>query len=80
MIEKPIIQAVLSLLKTPDGTKNKFEAWTDSAENAAQISGQKTLCIAFSKMTGSPLLSAHILKAQLPKLTGMGTQKGSELL
>ena len=39
--------------------KNKSETWTESVENAAQISGHDT----FSKMTGFPLSSANILKA-----------------
>ena len=63
IIEKTIIQAALSSIKTFDGTKNKFEGWTESAENGAQISCQDTLCIVFSKMTGSQLSSANTLNA-----------------
>ena len=48
--------------------KIKFEAWTESVEHEAQISGQNTLHIAFSKITGSPLSSANRLKVQLPNL------------
>ena len=63
MIEQTVTQATLSLIETFDGTKNKFETWTKSTENVAQISGQDKLHIVFSKMTGSPLSSAHRLKA-----------------
>ena len=68
MIEKTIIQTAWSLIETIDGSKNKFEAWTRSVENAPQISGPDTLHIAFSKMTGSPLSSAHRSKAQSPNI------------
>ena len=37
--------------------------------NAAQILGQGILCIAFSKMVGSPLTSAYRLRDCLPHLT-----------
>ena len=63
MIEQTIIQAALSLIETCDGTKSKFKAWTESIENAEQISSQDTLCIAFSKITGSLLSLANRLKA-----------------
>ena len=53
------MQEVLSLKESFDGTKSKFKAWTESIENAAQISDQNTLHIAFSKYTGSPLSSAN---------------------
>ena len=69
MIEQTIIQAALSSIETFDGTKSKFEAWTESIENTAQISGQDTLRIAFPKVTYSPLSSANRLKAQSPNLT-----------
>ena len=52
-----------------DGTKSKFESWIASIENEAQISGQDILHIAFSKMVGSPLTSAHRLRDQLPHLS-----------
>ena len=42
-IDQTIIQAALSLKETFNGTTNKFEAWTESIENAAQISGQDIL-------------------------------------
>ena len=38
MIEQTIIQAALSSIETFDGTKSKFEAWTESIENAEYIS------------------------------------------
>ena len=41
MIEQTIIQAALSSIETFDGTKSEFEAWTESGENAEQISGQE---------------------------------------
>ena len=47
MVEQPIIQAVISSIEAFDGTKSKFESWITSVENAAQISGQNFLCIAF---------------------------------
>ena len=64
MIEQSNKQEALSSMETFDGTKNKFEAWTELVENAAQISHQDTLCIAFSKITGSPLSSANRLNHQ----------------
>ena len=51
MVEQPIIQTVISSVETFNDTK-KFESWITSVENAAQISGQNILCIAFSKMVG----------------------------
>ena len=33
MIEQTIIQAALSSIETSDGTKGKFEAWTESVES-----------------------------------------------
>ena len=69
MIEQPIIQAALSLIETFDGTKSKFEAWTESVDNTAHIFGQDTLHKAFFKMTGSPLSSENILRAQSPNVT-----------
>ena len=48
MIEQTIIQAALSSIETFNGTKSKFEASTESTENAAQISGQNVIYIAFS--------------------------------
>ena len=59
IIQKTIIHAALSLIETSDSTKIKFEAWRESIDNAVLISGQDTLCISFTKMTGSPLSSAH---------------------
>ena len=49
-VQQPIIQAVISSVEMFDGTKSKFESWIASVENAAQISEQDILCIAFSKM------------------------------
>ena len=63
MIEQTIRDSALSSIKTFDDTKSKFEAWAESIENAAQICGEVTLHIAFSKMTGSPLSAANRLKA-----------------
>ena len=62
MIKQAIIQAALSIPQTFDGTNGKFKVWRELVENEAQISGQDTLCIAFSKMTSSPLSSANRLK------------------
>ena len=50
MKEKTIVQVTLSSIECFDGIKSKFKAWTESIENAAQISGQHTLNITFSKM------------------------------
>ena len=47
-----------------NGTKSKFEAWTEYIENASQISGQNAIHIAFSKLTGSPLWAVHRLKTR----------------
>ena len=49
MIEQTIIQAALSSIESFDSTKSKFKAWTESIENTAQISGQDTLHVVFSK-------------------------------
>ena len=40
----------------------------ESIENAAQISGQNAVCIAFSKLTDSPLSAANRLKSRSPNL------------
>ena len=69
MIKQTIIQAVLTSIKMFDGTKSKSEAWVESIESAAQISGQNTIHIAFSEWTGPPLLAANRLKPRLPNLT-----------
>ena len=63
MIEQTIIQAVLFSKETFNGTKSKFKAWTESIENAVQILSQNTICVAFSKLTGSLLSKANRLKA-----------------
>ena len=41
----------------------------EAIDNVAQISGQNTICIAFSKLIGSPLLTENRLKARLSNLT-----------
>ena len=56
-------------------TKSTFEVLIESIENAVQISGQNAICIAFSKLTGSPLLTANRLKARSPNLTRMELKK-----
>ena len=66
MIEQTIIQVALSSIETFDGTKSKFEAWTESIENAVQIFGQIPGHIAFAKLTGAPLSTANRLKAWSP--------------
>ena len=71
MIEQHITQATLSSIETFDSTKSKFKALTESIENAAQIFSQDTLCIVFSKVTGSLVLSANKLKARSPNVTWM---------
>ena len=68
MVEQPIIQAAISSTETSDGTK-KFESSIMSVRNAAQISGQYILGIAFSKMVGSPFTSACRLRDCLPHVT-----------
>ena len=45
-----------------DETKSRFESWMEAFENVAQIPDQNTICIAFSKLIGSPLLTANSLK------------------
>ena len=37
MIEQTIIQAALASIEMFDGTKSKFETWTESIKNAVQI-------------------------------------------
>ena len=49
MIEQTIMQAALTSIEMFQGTKRKSEAWTESIENAVQISGQNAMSIAFSK-------------------------------
>ena len=51
-----------------NGTKSKFKAWMEAIENVAQISGQNAISMAFSKLTGFPLLTANRLKTRLPHL------------
>ena len=41
----------------------------ESTKNVVQISGQNAICIAFSKLTGSPLLTANGLKTRSSNLT-----------
>ena len=69
MIQQTIIQPAPSSIETFDCTKSILEALAESIENTAKILGQNTICIAFSKMTGSLLSSANRSKAQLPNLT-----------
>ena len=64
MIDWTIIQAALTSIETFDGAKSKFEAWTEAIENAVQILGQNAICIDFSKLTGSSLLTANSLKTR----------------
>ena len=71
IMEQTIIWAALSSVETFDSTKSKFKCWTESIENAAQVFGQDTWHIAFSKMIGSPLSLANTVKAQSPNLTWM---------
>ena len=68
MVEQPILLAAISSVGTFDGTKSKFDSCIVSMEDVAHISGQDILHIAFSKMTGSPLTSAHSLRDHLPCL------------
>ena len=49
--------------------KSKFEVWVEDIENAVQISGQNPICIAFSILIGSPLLTANRLTMRTPNLT-----------
>ena len=69
MVEQPIIKAVIFSIGTFNGTKSKSESWIVSVENAAQISGQNILHIAFSKLIGSPLTSGCMLRDCLPHLS-----------
>ena len=69
MVEQPIIQAVVSSVEMFGSMKSKFESWIPSVENVAQISKQDILCIAFYKIIGPPLTSAHRLRDCLPYLT-----------
>ena len=47
MIEHTIIQAASASREMFDRTKGKYEAWTEFIKNAAQISGQNAMTIAF---------------------------------
>ena len=60
--------AAISSLETFDGNENKFEALITLVENAAQISVQDILQIAFSKMIESPLTSALRLRDGSPNI------------
>ena len=64
MIEQTITQTALASIETFHGTKSKLEVWMESIKNAVQISGQNTVCIAFSKLLGSPLSTANRLKTR----------------
>ena len=55
MVEQPIIQVAVSSVEMFNVSKSKFVSCIASAENVAQISGQDSLCIAASKIVGSPL-------------------------
>ena len=77
MIEQTIIQAVLSGRETIDGTKSKFEVWVESIENAVPISGQNTMHITLSTLTGSLLSTANRLKARSPNLIWMELKRES---
>ena len=80
MIEQNIVQAALLSIETFNGTKSKFEAWKESIENAAQISGQNTICKAFSNLTGSPLSTAIGFKAKSPNLILMEFKRELSML
>ena len=62
MIGQTTIQTALASIETFNGTKSKFEAWVKSIKNAVQMSGQNVICIAFSKVIGSPLSTTNRLK------------------
>ena len=66
LVEQPIIQAAITSVETVNDTKCKFESLIGSVENAAQILKQDVLCIAFSKMIGSPDTSVHELRDHVP--------------
>ena len=68
MIEETIIQAALLSIEMFNGTQSKLEARMESIVNAAPTSGQSTIHIAFSKLTGSHILIAIRLKAMSLKL------------
>ena len=61
-------QAIISSVEKFDDNKNRFGAWITSVQNAAQISDQDILQIAFSKMIGSSLTSAHRLRGRSPNV------------
>ena len=75
MIEQSIIQVAPPSRETFDGTKSKFQVWTESIKSAVQISGQKAIHIAFSKLRGSPLSIANRLKTSSPNLTWAGLKR-----
>ena len=67
---------ILSLIEAFDGINSQFKAWTESIENTAQISGQDTLCIRFSKWMGSSHSLVNRLKAQSPTYCGWDSKEG----
>ena len=76
MTEQKIIQTALTSIEMFDGMK-KIEVLMDTIENAAQILGQSTICIAFSKLIGPPLLRANKLKTRSPNLKWTELKKGT---
>ena len=68
MMNQTIIQTAISSVKTFDGNKNKFEAWIASVEKVVKLSCKDILWIAFSRMVGSSLTTAHRLRDRSPNL------------
>ena len=55
MVKQTVTQADLTSIKMFDGTKkNNYEALMKAIKNVTHISGQNTICIACSKLLGSP--------------------------
>ena len=68
MAEQLIIQAAISSVEMFDRTKSMFKSCTTSVKNAAQISKQDILCIAFIYDDRITLTLAHKLRNCLPML------------
>ena len=68
MVEQTILQLSLASIEMFYGTKKNFEAWMQATKNVAQISGQYTIHIAFSRLLGSPSLTANSSKTMSPNL------------
>ena len=59
----------LNINRNIQWNKKQIQSLGRCYQNAAQISGQNAICIAFSKLIGSPLSTANRLKTRSPNIT-----------